>query len=164
MKRIDAVPLTFPVGDKEYTVPPVGWDCGLTLVKYLGMDQAALGKVKMKSEDLFQLAMSPELWEQMRTDGVASHVMFRAGLASLAHFKTLAEGGTPETALLTAETVWESGIDPETLAASLAAKLTNPAVSTTSPSTAAGRSSTKRPANTSRTTSRPRKPKAARST
>lgn len=165
MKRIDDKPLTFPVGDKEYTVPPVGWDCGLTLVKYLDMDQAKLGKVRMTSEDLFKLAMSPEVWEQMRTDGVASHVMFRAGLASLAHFKTLAEGGTSETAALAAEAVWESGIDPEMLAASMAAKLRSPAVTTTSPSTGKAASSTKRPASTRAMTSRPAaKPKAARST
>jgi hypothetical protein len=164
VKRIDDKPLTFPVGDKEYTIPPVGWDCGLILVKYLAMDNTALGKVKMKSEDLFKLVMSDEVWEQMVTDRVASHIMFRAGLAALAHFKTLAEGGTPEVALLAAETVWESGIDPETLAASMAAKLANPAVSTTSPSTAAARSSTKRPANTKATTSQASKKKAPPST
>lgn len=164
MKRIDDKPLTFPVGDKEYAIPPVGWDCGLVLVKYLDMDKAALGKVKMSSEDLFRVAMSADVWDRMKSDGVASHVMFRAGLASLAHFKTLAEGGDNATALLAAESVWESGIDPETLAASMAAKLSQSAASTTSPSTGAAGSSTRRRASTKATTSRPAKPKAPRST
>lgn len=164
MKNIDSEPLKFPIGGKEYVIPPVGWDCGITLVKYLGMDQEQLGKLKMKSETLLKLAMSDEVWEQMRADGVASHIMFRAGLASLAHFKSLAEGGTADVALLAAEAVWESGIDPEALAARMAANLQARAASTTSPGTAAAKSSTRRRANTSRTTSPRSKTKAQRST
>lgn len=163
MKRIDDKPLTFPIGDKEYVVPPVGWDCGITLIRYLDMDAEQLAKVKMKSEELFKLAMSEAVWEQMRSDGVATHLQFRAGMAALAHFQTLAKGGTDETALLAAEAVWESGIDPEALAARMAAYRSTPlAASTTSPATVAAGSSTRRRASTSGTTSRkPRKAKSS---
>lgn len=164
MKSIDSKPLTFPIAGKEYTIPPVGWDCGLALTKYLEMNTAALGKVKTKSDVLFKLAMSDAVWDQMVADNVATHLMFRAGMASLAHFKMLTDGSSDEMALAAAETVWESGIDPETLAAQMAAKLKLHAGTTTSPSTAKGQSSTRRRASTSRTTSTRRNPKASRST
>lgn len=164
MKRINEKPLTFPIGDKEYVVPPVGWDCGVALVRYLDMPADQLGKVKMKSEDLFKLAMSEGVWEQMRADGVATHLQFRAGLAALAHFQSLAKGATDETALLAAGAVWESGVDPEALAARMAASLQPRAASTTSPGTAGAGSSTRRRANTSGTTSPARKPRGKRST
>jgi hypothetical protein len=165
VKRIDDKPLTFPVGDKEYTIPPVGWDCGLKLVGYFDLEPAKLAKLRFKSEDLFRLAMSEAVWEQMVADGVASHVMFRAGLASLAHFQALARGTTAEEALAIAEAVWESSVDPEAVAAAMAANRSQQdADSTTSRSTAAAGSSTRRRASTSGTTSRPRKPRAPRST
>jgi hypothetical protein len=84
-------------------------------------------------------------------------------MAALAHFQTLAKGGTDETALLAAEAVWESGIDPEALAARMAAYRSTPlAASTISPATGAAGSSTRRRANTSGTTSRkPRKAKSS---
>ncbi|WP_096302888.1 hypothetical protein [Jatrophihabitans sp. GAS493] len=146
--------MSFPIGDKDYVVPPVGFEAGNEILKVLSMSPAQLEDAKITSQGLYKLGLSDALWDQMLADNVPHHAMWRAGLASVIHFQTLAANGTNEAALLAAEGVWESGISPEALAAWMAAQhQQNPGDSTTSPSGAKAGSSTKPRANTSGTTS-----------
>lgn len=113
MKRINEEPLVFPIGDKDYTVKPVGIDDGYRLADILNGDEKS--NKGLKNDDLFRLAMG-DTYDEMREDGVALHLAFRAGMASLAHFRTLTAGESFETALASAEAIWESGLDPKALA------------------------------------------------
>lgn len=117
MKRIVEEPLVFPIGDKDYTVPPVGVTAGWPLLEIL---QNPGKHAKIKNEQMFTMAMGG-VYEQMREDGAPLHLVFRAGMASLAHFQVLSGGGTSEAALIAAAGIWESGLDPEELAAWAAA-------------------------------------------
>ena len=145
MKRIIEEPLVFPIGEKDYTVKPVGIDDGYRLADILNGDEKASKGVT--NADLFRLAMG-NTYDEMREDGVALHLAFRAGMASLAHFRTLTAGSTFEDATAAAEAIWESGLDPKALE-EWAAKNLKP--QTPEPRSAAGGAST---ANTSGTSTR----------
>jgi hypothetical protein len=118
-------PLIFPIGDKEYAVPPVDIDRGWAMTEIFQSTEAQLAKSKQDSSYLFRLAMTDEVWEQMRADGVPSHDAFRAGMAAVVHFQTLTANTGPDAADLAenaAEAVWESGIDPKAVMAYLTAQ------------------------------------------
>ena len=136
LKRFTPEPLIFPMPNgTDYEVPPVDIDRGWTLSKLLSRTPAELAKAKESDEDLFKLALTEELWERMKADGVPHPDAFRAGMAALAHFQVLETSSGPReavyaSAMIAAEGIWESGIHPEALAAWAAANQT-----TTSPAT-----------------------------
>lgn len=154
-------PLVFPIGEKEYAVPPVGIDAGLQLNELFALPAAERGKVKLKSVDMFKLAVTAELWDEMVADGVPLSDAFRVGMAALAHFQTLMADTGPtaiDNAEKAAQAIWESGINPEALAAWMAAnqptsvgtatnRATRRAAARTTPSTGSGTttSTTKKP-------------------
>lgn len=148
-EEFSAGPLVFPIGGKDYVAPAVGIDDGMVLLGVLDGTDKSLSK--LKSNELFKLVLR-ETWEEMRDDGVPIEAAFRAGMAALADFR---EGR------LAAQAIWESGINPESLAAWTAAKtqeLTNSLDSTRSPSTAS-ESPTRSRASTRTTTSRKATPR-----
>lgn len=138
-------PLAFPIRGKTYTPPPISAKTGLTLVKALAGDPELVNK---EARSLWQLVLGPT-YDEMIADDVPLDALARAGFAMLADWQADRDA---------AVRVWESGIDPEVRAALAAAMRDG---STTSPSTAAAGSSTRRQASTSGTNSR--KTRAARS-
>ncbi|NUO58999.1 MAG: hypothetical protein HOV78_20250 [Hamadaea sp.] len=160
LKRFTPEPLVFPMPNgTDYEVPSVDIDRGWRLSQLLARTPAQLEKAKETDEDLFKLALTDELWDRMKADGVSSTLAFRAGMAALAHYQILeSASGSLEAvhtaAMEAAEAIWESGIHPEAVAAWAAANMT-----TTSPATAEESAET---ASTSGTSS-PKKATARRS-
>lgn len=154
-------PLAVTIGGVEYVLPPIGWAAGAELAKYFTMTQQQLGKVKTPADVLYELAVGSDTWARMKDDGADYILMHRAGLAALGHFRKRLEGGTDEDARRIFDAIWESGVDPEALAAYLAAHLES---STTSPATRppARGSSTKPRASTASTRSRTAAPSRGR--
>lgn len=138
--------LSFEIGDNTYEVPPVDDDRGTKLAGLISRAPAEASKLKVTTDDLFKLAMSPELWQRMRTDGVGFVDLRCAGLAALVHFQVLLHDPNPSEALEHAEraarSVWEAGVNPEALAATMAALPTTS--SPTKPSTRSAAASTTR--------------------
>jgi len=128
------VPLKLPVGDKEYVVEPVSYDDGLTLIK---VNTGESKKITTKSEDIvfFRLCMG-STWDEMQADRCSYPVMFRAGLAAVQYQSALVNGLDSEAAVEIGERIWNSGIDPERLAALVAA--TDFSLKTSTPSTNTG--------------------------
>lgn len=139
-------PLAFPIGGKVYVVPELGKDDGIKLQYVLaGKDHSLDGE---DPEVGWRLVMGP-VWDEMAADGVSSLAMSRAAFAALAD---LTQGRAA------AEKVWESGIDPEALAAAMAATQTNP--QTRSSSTAAVTKTRSRASTSGTRTSRKNSPAA----
>lgn len=146
------VPLELTVADKTYVVQPVDYQSGIELLDVL---QRKSKKIKADSpnEMLFRLVLGG-VWDEMLADKLPFNVMFRAGVAAAEYQSAIVSDKPSETAVAQAEAVWESGIDPEALAAALASTATaatSPA-SRRSRSTASG-NETRSPAPTSPTTS-----------
>lgn len=117
------VPLVLPVNGKDYEIQPANYDDGMTLMKMTDAGDNA-------DEDttvLFKLCMG-STWDEMHADKVPYNVMFRAGVAAL-QFQTalVVAGFDSDTAVTAGEQAWESGIDPEALAAALEAQAANQA-------------------------------------
>ena len=150
--------LSFEIGDHTYEVPPVDHERGKQLAELFTTAPDKLAKSKLTQVDMFQLAMTSDLWDQMRSDGVPFVDMWTAGMACLAHFQTLLAARNPAEALDQAEqaarAIWESGVDPEAVAAWMAAQQqgsttppsTQPAAATTTPRPASGTGTRKTPA------------------
>lgn len=134
-------PLAFPIAGKTYTVPPMPWDAGLKLTRVLTDAE----DVPADPDEQNRMLMGP-VWDEMKADNVPHSALYRAALTCLIDFRMGREA---------AETYWNSGIVPGEAPAPKGA---------TSTSTGAA-STTKPPASTSGTTSRPnaRKAKAKRS-
>jgi hypothetical protein len=147
-----AKPLSLPVGDVTYEVQPIGYDDGLTLVS-VGNGNSDVITEDSPDELLYRLVMG-ETWQQMLDDRCPYPVMVRAGLAAIQYQGALLNGLDTETAIAIAEPVWESGIDPEALAAIVTAANPNsqPETSKTSTSTASA-TKTRSRASTRATTS-----------
>lgn len=103
-----ADPLAFPIGGRVYTVPPLPYRAGLRLQRILAGEDTA---EDLPAEDLWRMVMG-DAWDQMVADDVPLEAMSRAGIAAVADFRW---------GRATAENVWESGVDPEALAAALTA-------------------------------------------
>lgn len=142
--------LEFPIHGKTYVVPEINWSDGQKLAAiWIGGDSSA------SSDVLFRLAMG-DTWDEMLTDGVSARIMFRAGMASVTfHIAALNDDDDAEKV---AAAVWESGISPEAVAATLAATLK---ASTDSTVTDAAPVTRSRASTSGTRTSRPRKKAAA---
>lgn len=158
------VPLVLPAGDKEYTVQPVDYETGLSLLA-TGTSKSPI-KRNTEDRELFKLVMGPA-WDEMLADGQPYPVVFRAGMATVQYQTALVSGLDCEQAVTLAEAVWESGLDPEAVAAALAAqqnqsgsKGSKPSTSTASARKTPSRGSTKR-TNSRQTTPRTTQPKKA---
>lgn len=102
-------PLAFPIGGKVYTVPPVGYLQGIRLQNVLaGTDHTLDGA---KPDELWKFVMGTA-WTEMVADNVPMEALSRAGFATITDFQLGREA---------ASRAWESGIDPEALAAALTA-------------------------------------------
>jgi hypothetical protein len=141
-------PLVFPIGGKTYTHTEPTIPNGIRLNAIMtgtAEDSAALTEI-----DLWRLALGP-LWDEMIADGVPLRAATRAGLAALTDFQYGRQ---------LAEAAWVAGANPKALEAYLTPPAPNRATRR-SPSTAKA-TTTKKPANSSGTISRPisRSPKA----
>jgi hypothetical protein len=130
-------PLIFPIGGKDYTVPPATLDQGLLVLSILNGKDPDWAEKPMT--ELFELVLG-DTWQQMRADGVPLEAANRAGFAAVADIQEGREA---------AEAIWESSLNPEALAAQEAAK-----TSATSTGTAS-ENETPQPASTTATTSPP---------
>lgn len=155
-------PMVFPIqfaedDVREYVVPPVGDEAGMALAAIISNEGAS--KSKMTSLDAMKLAMTPELWQRMRDDGVPFHYLYLIGTACLAHFQVImlrpiGAPGVADEAEAAARTIMEAGISPESVAAYQAAQ--NPAAGTASTkrSTRSGAASSTRNTTSGTTTRR----------
>lgn len=144
-------PLRLPIGGVVYEIPRVSAALGLQLLGVLEGDEAALDA--RTPRELWALLLG-EAGEQMIADGVPWAAYDRAGLAALADYN----GGRDA-----AERAWEVGLDPEALAAMMAAaqgsqQSTSTAAESTTPSPGSGSTTTSRPG----TKPADRKPKRSR--
>lgn len=106
-------PLTFPIGGKTYTVAPLSIDDGLLAMRILQGDEPDWdGK---SAVEFYQFLMGGT-WEQMRADGVSLDAATRAGVTAMTDLQSGREA---------AETIWEAGVDPELVAAWMAATQTS---------------------------------------
>jgi hypothetical protein len=134
-----ADPLRLPIDGKTYEVPPVPARLGIQLLGLAkGDDVPELAS--LSGMDLWK-ALLGSAWDEMVADDVPMSAIARAGLTALADY---------QQGRAVAEVVWEGGIDPERMAARVAAILKDSTPSTTTDEA----SSTPRPASTSGTTSR----------
>lgn len=160
--------LEFPIGENTYDIPPAGVTAGIKLAEVLTTPPAQRGKIKLTSVDMFRLAIG-DVWDTMIEDGVPYSEAFRVGMACLAREQVLlAESGPDrwDKAEAAAQAVWESGLDPEALAAWAAAqtksgtgstnRATRRAAAATTRSTKRGTGTRTKPATTSRKASRSR--------
>lgn len=118
------IPITVEDRELTYRIPPVGVEAGLELADILTASPAKRARDKHTNPELFKLAMG-DVWDQMIADQVPIELAWRAGLAALAHFQvllTLTGPGALDAAEKVAEGVWESGLNPEALAAFMAAQ------------------------------------------
>lgn len=100
-------PLVFPIGDKQYTVAPLGYREGIRLQGVLAGTDHSLDDAK--PEDGWRLVLG-KAWDEMVADNVPIEALSRAGFAAMSDF---------QFGRAAAERVWESGIDPEAMAAAL---------------------------------------------
>jgi hypothetical protein len=134
-----ADPLRLPINGKTYEVPPVPARLGIQLLGLAkGDDVPELAS--LSGMDLWQ-ALLGSAWDEMVADDVPMSAIARAGLVALADY---------QQGRAVAEVVWEGGIDPERMAAQVAATLKDSTPSTTTDEA----SSTPTQASTSGTTSR----------
>ena len=102
----------FPIGGKEYVIPELGY------TEFLLMQKIRTGETPPEIEGMdavesWRLAMGTA-WDDMTADNVPGEAIARAGLATLAFFEVGREA---------AEAIWENGIDPKAMAASILAKI-----------------------------------------
>jgi hypothetical protein len=135
-------PLAFPIGGKTYTAPLVGMREGIRLQE--AIEGRSTDLENEPPEVLWRLVLGP-VWDEMLTDNVPVEAASRAALAALADF---------QHGRAVAERVWESGIDPESLAAATAANRKQRRASQRSSSTGAARKTRSRASTTG--TSSPR--------
>lgn len=140
-------PLVLPIGDREYTIPPVTIGNGVRYRLFLE------GKEEISDDEAFRLFLGPAL-DQMTADDVPETARLRAFFTAQADFLRGRK---------VAEMIWETGGDPKAVDRWLGTTpetSTPPQPVTPSPEPDAA-TTTKRPASTSTTkTSRPkRKPK-----
>ncbi|GAA2037344.1 hypothetical protein GCM10009740_31400 [Terrabacter terrae] len=162
LKRFTPEPLIFPMPNgTDYEVPPVDIDRGWRLSELLSQSPEDVDKTGLHDEDMFKLALTDELWDRMKAEGVPLNFAWRAGMAALAHYQVLDSGAgslsdVHAAAMTAAEAIWESGVHPEAVAAWAAANLTttSPATDAASAETAStsGTSSPKKTARPSRST------------
>lgn len=146
-------PLAFPIGGKTYVVAQPGYLTGLKLQQLVAGDLDVEAEFGNDAEGLWRLILGPT-FEQMRKDNVPGEALARAAFTALTDYKF---GRTA------AEKVWETGIDPKALASAMQQMATKPPSSTapkakgsTRSRSTASASGTRKPASTSRTTSRKR--------
>lgn len=150
-------PLVLDAGGTKYEVQPISYADGLTLVAVGNGDSEDITP-ESPDEVLYRLCMGPT-WQQMLDAGCPYPVMVRGGLAAVQFQSALVAGIDCDTAVQIGESVWESGIDPEMLAAILTAanpkqpETSTPSTSTASASKTPSRASTR--ATTSRTGTQP---------
>lgn len=91
-------PLVLPVNGKEYTIPPLSFQAGVTV------DGILAGGEKMADEQFYRLLISDALFDQMLADGLPAVAIDRVGRTVLTDYKYGRE---------LALTMWETGGDPK---------------------------------------------------
>ena len=132
-------PLAFPIGQKVYVVPSLGYREGIRL------QQAIAGGPSIGTpEDEWRLVLG-SAWDEMTSDNLPLEALSRAALATMADYQYGRDAAVK---------VWES--DPEALAAALTAATQTSPIPTPSTSTAAASAETASTSGTrtSRTTSK----------
>lgn len=132
-----APPLQLPIRGKTYEIPPVSAEFGLEMLGALEGEEVG-GTARQ-----FWARLLGDAGVQMLADGVPYAAYDRAALAALIDFNSGREA---------AEKVWESGLPPEALAATMAAIREQQEKTTLSPSSAS-ETETRSPASTSSMTS-----------
>lgn len=134
-------PLTFPIAGKNYVTPPLGFTDGILLQRIIAGEDDSL--TDAPAEDGWKLILG-SAFDEMVADKVPMEAVARAGFAAMTDFQFGREQ---------AEMVWESGIDPKALAASIRAASQRVTDSTQSPSTGEA-TKTLQPGSSTGTTSR----------
>lgn len=103
-------PLAFPIGGKLYTVPPIEAPDGFRLSRIMRGEEPDIlaGSV----EPLWRLILGT-VYDEMLADSVPIEALTRAGTTALADF---------QYGRKFAEITWETGGDPESIKAHLAAE------------------------------------------
>lgn len=139
--------LEFPLAGKVYTIPELPYQSMLTLEKAKAGEATYLDDAD--ASETWRIVMG-HVYDDMVADNVPGEALMRAGLATLAFFEFGRE---------TAEAIWETGIDPKALWASIQAqqgsKPSRSSVAVKSTSTASSSGTTSR-----RATPRAKSPKA----
>lgn len=133
-------PFVLPIRGKEYTIPPISLEAGLT------MSAIAEGEKSNLTDDEFNRLVLGSAYDEMRADAVSEDVILRAVLTAWAEYKY---------GRVAAELIWKTGGDPKAIEA-LTNRATRRKASKPSTSTAAA-GTTKRPASTSGTRKSPKK-------
>lgn len=155
LTRRTSRPLVLPIGDKDYAVPPTPADEGWQLVELLNKSIEETDKAEGTAEELFRLALGQVVYDELIADGVSFGLRWLAGMAALAHFKSLIDDPyNDDVAHEAAAVVWESKLDPEALAAFVAATTGQNSTDSPPSSSTAGASATRSRASSSTTTSR----------
>lgn len=141
-------PLVFPIGGKDYTVVPIDEREFTEGLRWQQIFSGAEPEPPLKDQPKLVLGA---VFDQMVSGHVPSAAIARASWATLADF---------QLGRAAAEHAWESGLDPEALAAVLAATPKTPPTSSTSTGAVA---KTRTPASTSGTRTS-RKTSAAKAT
>lgn len=105
-----AEPLRLPINGKTYDIPPISARLGLQL---LGLEKGETDSplASLSGMELWQ-AILGSAWDAMVEDDAPMSAIARAGLTALADY---------QQGRAVAEAVWEGGIDPERMAARVAA-------------------------------------------
>lgn len=94
-------PLRFPIGNKVYEVPPLGFEDGIKLHRIIDRTESA----PETPEELWRIVMG-DVFDEMVADKVPFLALQRAGFTAITDF---------QFGRAAAETVWESGLDPKAL-------------------------------------------------
>lgn len=142
------LPLVLPVGDKEYAIQPCEYDTGLAII-------AQQNEPEADGVELVELCMG-ETWAEMKADRCPYPVMFRAGMAAVQYQAALVGGLDGAAAVEVGENMWNGGLDPETMAALVAAAdLSSKPPETSKTSTSTGTAKKTPPRASGRTTKSP---------
>lgn len=131
-------PLQFVVRGKTYVVDSPPLELGIIL-QTSGDENAKLKE--MSAYDLWELAIGPDTYGQLRADGAPTAAVARIGEAAITWART--------NSRVTAIAVWESNLDPEALPAPAAGDgpetppSTPPAAESTTPLPGSGTNTTK---------------------
>lgn len=143
-EEVAAEPFGFPIRGKFYTVPEISYTDWLLIQKIQAGEVTEIEG--LDADDTWKVVLG-SAWDEMVADNVPAEALQRAGLAALTYVQFGRE---------LAESVWEAGLDPKSVAAAVLARQKE-AESTSSPSTASA-SPTRSQGSTKRMTSRKKSP------
>lgn len=105
-EEIAPEPLAFPIAGRTFTVKPLSYKDGLRVEALFASE-----KVEITNEELWRLGLG-DTFDEMVEAGVPPAAVARAGMAAITDY---------QRGRAAAELIWESGLNPEALAAAATA-------------------------------------------